>query len=111
MDYKTAVLEGCKLFPMQTFGAWFGNHAERACVNGAALGGLLNDKTAAWVTRNPYGTIRDAFPVLSTLTLCPALSAACGFSKRHHLVLDITVHLNDHHYWSREKIADWVDEL
>ena len=110
MDYKTTVLEGCKLFPMQAFGVWFGNH-ERACVNGSALGGLLNGKTAAWVTSNPYGTIRNAFPVLSTLTLCPALNAACAFSKHYHPVLDITVHLNDHHYWSREQIADWVDGL
>jgi hypothetical protein len=25
--------------------------------------------------------------------------------------LAATTHLNDHHYWSRERIADWIDQL
>lgn len=24
---------------------------------------------------------------------------------------DMIIHLNDHHHWSRERIADWVDEF
>ena len=110
MDYKTAVLEGCKLFPMQAFNLWFGQDSSSACVNGTALGGLLQDAFIVWLRGHYSLTLIDAFPILSTRTICPSLLADYGCSLERS-VLDMTIHLNDRHRWTREKIADWVDEL
>ena len=64
--------------------------------------------------RHPLtGPLVKAIPALMTARAkCPAWNAD---DFREHpnqrLVIDLVVHLNDHHKWSREAIADWLDTL
>lgn len=120
MDYKTAVLEGCKLSPMQIGGQLFQvtSTSQRliaripwkrnvhSCVNGAALIGFYQDVGKARHDISPYHTLRETFPILSTSAACPV--RPCSL---HMSVLNATVHLNDSHDWTREAIAEWVDTL
>lgn len=46
------------------------------------------------------------WPFLKRLTVCPE----CG-SKETHGAGIISVHLNDNHRWTRERIADWVETI
>lgn len=116
MDYQTAVLEGCKLYPEQAFHHWFTlslcktSHTTliRACVNGAALAGLIGE--AAYSDSAPWNSLKEAFPVLGRKSFCPVCPPEA--SNRHdRLVSDLTVHLNDTHKWSRERIAQFVADL
>ena len=104
MDYQTAVLEGCKLLPKQAHKCWF-EHAYSACVNGAALAGFLNSVEEAESERAPLSKLRDAFPVLEKRASCPECD------DRALRVIDLTIHLNDWHNWTRERIAQFVTDL
>ena len=52
--------------------------------------------------------LKDMIPGLSSPVPsgCPACLATQGFS-----VIQLIIHLNDHHKWTRERIADWLDSL
>ena len=114
MDYQTAVLEGCKLLPKQAHKCWFEHaitgvldyhHTTSACVNGAALAGFLNSVEEAESEKAPYSKLRDAFPVLEKPASCPECA------DRALRVIDLTIHLNDWHGWTRERIAQFVADL
>lgn len=54
------------------------------------------------------GTIGILFPGVSLHDVhCPA----CPSEYPPHNVGSVIMHLNDTHWWSRERIADWLDEL
>ena len=103
MDYQTAVLEGCKIFPTQAHRLWFASSG-MACVNGAALAGFLNDAELAWADESPSATLGQMFPILRTTASCPEC-------PRKATLLNLTIHLNDYHLWTRERIAQFVADL
>lgn len=59
--------------------------------------------------------------ILTTRTNCPMTKeeaeCPCGCKQMfvcehtHYSIWDLIQHLNDKHQWTREKIADWLDEL
>lgn len=55
------------------------------------------------------GTLDSLVPMLGTASaVCPA--KGCERAKPKKLKETI-IHLNDHHHWTRESIADWLDTL
>jgi len=105
MDFQTAVLEGIKLAPFQVFGCFVDSSSEEgACVMGTALLGLLQNmyKVSQMRPWAVYFELLAAFPVLESRRSCPE----CGVSD---LAAYVGVHLNDSHRWSRERIAQWIE--
>lgn len=49
--------------------------------------------------------LREAFPKLKDRKGCPA----CQYPNSSETVEHLIIHLNDVHKWSREAIAEWVD--
>lgn len=51
----------------------------------------------------------DTYPELDNVhTICPV--SLC-YATDSRSILSVIVHLNDHHQWSREAIADWLDSI
>ena len=94
MRYSEAIRLGSMLKP-QGFG--FGSQQGGSCANNAALeaSGALN--------------VYTAWPWAEVVVPCPACQTTYDprFSRGLH---GIVPHLNDIHRWSREAIADWVEE-
>lgn len=113
MTLAEAIRKGAEQCP-QAFGAWrrvVEGLTVEACVLGAAA--------LAW-----YGELGDegtrakaieAFPVLTRPWPgeCPVFG--CVDKRGDGILLftleQVLIHLNDHHRWSRERIADWVERL
>lgn len=59
-------------------------------------------------------TLKELFPGVKEGAKCPIPEQDdCGLAEddyRDH-VYNIVMHLNDHHMWSREEIADWLESL
>ena len=90
-----AIRLGCLLAPVQAFGA-FEDGPGTACVLGAmnlGLGRAINDS-------NLYPP--PSFEVI--------YRQPCAANPRH-VGLASPAHLNDHHHWTRERIADWLEGL
>jgi len=47
-------------------------------------------------------------PGLMAMVTCPTCPSAAGASM---ILRYLVIHLNDHHHWSRERIADYLDGL
>ena len=85
-----AIRRGCVARPIQAFGSmWVGENA--ACALGAAI-------EAHFAGR--HDAARE----------CPDCGAPAmhGFGPKS---LCLLAHLNDDHRWTRERIADWLDQL
>ena len=54
--------------------------------------------------------VGQAFPVLLEpfRGACPVTGCA-EFPNKYAKRLDLVVHLNDEHFWSREDVADWIE--
>lgn len=101
MTLSEAIRLGAALRP-QGFGE-FERHG-RTCAIGAAMEATAFWQTAVW----PEGWMA----LFNQATTCP--DAGCQFAwpvDEARLVWDVIVHLNDHHRWARERIADWVETL
>lgn len=100
MRYAEAIREGIKRIPFQVHGyagiAEFG----QGCVHSTAL--FAAGKTWA-------GPVGLHFPDIDgRLVKCPAGNCVCSEPS---LLVGIAIHLNDFHRWTREAIADWVDQV
>lgn len=54
--------------------------------------------------------LREKIPGTKVSVSHPATENSC-ISKHHRTVWEMVMHLNDHHHWTREAIADWIDTL
>lgn len=71
---------------------------------GDALGFSHSTDVAA-----PYPQLRDRFRWLDAPRACHIDGCTDdNFDGRFNDTLQIVYHLNDHHHWTREQIADWV---
>ena len=103
-ELASAIRAGASRRPDQAFGDYFvGSRA--SCALGAAYEGmyrLANDMSGQRPTRD----LTSFFDCLEgTIRACPI--EGC---KKRLILSAMIVHLNDHHEWSREKIADWLEE-
>lgn len=94
MKLSEAIRLGSMLGPQVFDGLFDGNGG--ACAIGAAYLAI------GQIT----GPLRDHFPWASHMTnQCPACP--------HRGLINgaVVAHLNDHHYWTREAIADWIETI
>lgn len=103
MKISEAMRKGAKMGP-QLFGM-FGDGTGGSCGQGAiALGaGLATSETLMpHLTAQARKLLKEYFPELRSISACPACPV--------HLYVDEgIVHLNDHHKWTRERIAGWIE--
>src|SRR5262245_11225836 len=99
-----AIRTGAEKRPEQAFGHYFvGRHA--SCALGAAYEGVYRLAKEMGGQR-PTKDLVWFFDCLEGMVLgCPA--EGC---KKRLLLGAMIVHLNDHHQWSREQIATWLEE-
>lgn len=111
MSISNHMREGAKLRP-QAFGEYFiecnGNYC--SCAMGAAYESVTNRVEFDL----DYTDIIDLFDInikSDPIFDCPeADNCDHELYLRHNDIVDIITHLNDHHLWSREAIADWLEE-
>lgn len=77
---------------------------------------LSNDGVSLFSTNQ--GTLlskksQDLPGVSNVVQDCPEVSCkhVYDFKGKSTSVMDMVMHLNDYHRWTREQIADWIDEL
>ena len=105
MRLSEAIRLGAMLKPRQAFGAWLDEDGG-TCAIGAALdafGALNADGTAdeqKWA---------EAVKCVRPTTFIPNACPACF--RTSDRVDDTMRHLNNHHRWTREQIADWVESI
>lgn len=96
--------------PVLTDSMWWGSYLIKDM-----LGSYTFEPTISWsfapFTTSPGigGALKALVPALGTgSAVCPGK----GCERAKPKPLDETIiHLNDHHHWSRESIADWLDTL
>jgi hypothetical protein len=103
-ELASAIRAGASRRPEQAFGDYFiGRRA--SCALGAAYEGMYR-LAADMSGQRPTKDLTSFFDCLEgTIRACPV--EGC---KKRLLLSAMIVHLNDHHEWSREKIADWLEE-
>ena len=104
MKMWEAILEGSKL-TKQAFGRWVNEAMTATCALGAAMlvsGGLKQGYMC------PSKDIRVTFPVGAQPRRCPLTECTTIAGGD---VASTIAHLNDHHLWSREKIAYWLRDI
>lgn len=98
-----AIRLGITRRPQQSFGEYYRGRGA-SCALGAAYEGIF--RLPAYAEGIHPHRLDRLFECLDfSITACPA-----GCRKRIPLGAMI-VHLNDHHEWTREQIADWVLSL
>ena len=112
MKLSEAIREGAKIRP-QAFGKFFAEGEEQAtsCALGAAMEGAglvpmpLNFGNAG------YDTLRQEWPEIEAQEItCPAGCKNDWRCEAGGSIEDIIQHLNDTCRWTREQIADWLQE-
>ena len=92
--------------PTQAVGEW----TVASCLVGAAFEAYTGTIASGVVQTHVYATVRRAFPVATRMGVaCPE----CTYFHDDHLrpigeLLDVAVHGNDFHHWSREQGADFI---
>ena len=103
-ELASAIRAGASRRPEQAFGDYFvGRRA--SCALGAAYEGIYR-LASDMDGRRPTKDLTTFFDCLEgSVRPCPV--EGC---KKRLLLSAMIVHLNDHHQWSREHIADWLEE-
>ena len=101
-----AMLVGAQRGP-QVFGTWGDGHGG-TCAMGAVMCGIGCEIDDVW-NFNPFTQVRETFPELKLFADCPD-GQDCGNDT--HLqpltLMEVIMHLNDRHKWSRQRIAEWL---
>jgi hypothetical protein len=99
-ELADAILAGVRRRPMQSFGEYYKGR-NSSCALGAAYEGIYRlPREAEGIKPRRLDLLFDCLD--NTVRVCPA----CG---RKRLPLGaIIIHLNDHHEWTREQIAEWL---
>jgi hypothetical protein len=80
-----------------------------------ADGGVVNSAPKAQgINGVPVNEVANKLPGMNTKVDCPNDNCFDSITKETYYsarLYGMIQHLNDHHKWTREKIADWLDEL
>lgn len=74
-------------------------------------GGIPSVTVSDTVTMNTIYELEEALPGTEATVHCPGGITDPGIRCTARSIWLQVQHLNDFHRWSREKIADWIDEL
>lgn len=108
MKLSEAIRAGCLMKPVQGFGSKsIETTQDKVCVLGAAGcgAGMNNDN---WGTA--FTKLRDEFPILNERVAEPPESIRLYSPKDNRLQTCMWI-LNDAFRWTRERIADWVEQI
>jgi hypothetical protein len=99
-ELADAILDGISRRPEQAFGEYYKGD-RRSCALGAAYEGIYR------LPRNADGLRPRRLDLLfdcldNQVRICPACA------KKRLPLGAIIIHLNDHHQWTREQIAQWL---
>jgi len=102
MKLYKLMLKGSKMGP-QVFGTW-SDGGNGTCAMGAIMLGCGLMQYNEWY--QSLSVVRSQFPELSVPTTCPVE----GCFRAHHgmNLMNVIMHLNDFHTWSRQRIAEWL---
>ncbi len=102
-----AILLGSK-GTTQAFDVLRDRHGE-TCALGAALEAIGVDLAQPTIAPPPDDTLRERWPNLYRpySKACP-VDRCYDINVRMYGVMHLIVHLNDHHRWPRETIAQWL---
>jgi hypothetical protein len=98
-----AIRLGAMLRP-QCFGRTFAD--KKSCAMGAAYEAVAGMKTLPNYLPSIWSFLAERFPVLKISASCPQ----CSWTPIPVYLVDVIVHLNDSHHWTREQIAAYVSE-
>jgi hypothetical protein len=101
LQLSEAIRLGAMLRP-QGLGAYLRDG--KSCALGAALEAVGTVPSQLESAGTTLGEIIHRWSVAAVGARCPR----CRGSYYVMTVVEAIVHLNDHHHWSREEIADWV---
>jgi hypothetical protein len=116
MKFSEAIRLGATM-RRQTRGEYFTRGGQRSCALGAAIdaagiklvpcNGLARDRRTGLMAdfKWKYVWPDEWTKVIGYFTTCPACHEFCGEVRR------IVSHLNDKHRWTREQIADFVEDV
>src|SRR5687767_14918938 len=103
-SFSDAIRYGATLRPQGEGGTSAQAAVGRSC---AILAGAEAMTGTLWIDGD-YQLVKRAFPYLLNPAECPQ-HCQDGISYKPKL-LDVLYHLNDEHKWTREAIADWLQE-
>ena len=99
-ELADAILEGIERRPEQSFGEYFRGRRS-SCALGAAYEGIYRlPREADGIKPRRLDLLFDCLD--NQVRICPACA------KKRLPLGAIIIHLNDHHQWSREAIAEWL---
>lgn len=108
MRLSEAILLGAMSSP-QSFGDFMDKDGQTCALGAAAL--AMGVDPAQSVSMR-WAVLNTRYSLLEENAKCPACSLVSGWWRRFRNeesdVEDVIVHLNDDHYWTRERIANWL---
>jgi hypothetical protein len=119
--FSEAIREGAKLRPVQAFHRFFDVETGGTCATGAALEAIFEEPFTNELLIERWDEVLDALSTdysymgkLKVEMPCECDQLYDGPSDtdpegRIHKADTIAVHLNNHHKWTREAIADWLE--
>jgi hypothetical protein len=120
-SFSEAIREGARIRPAQAFHKFYDAENDGTCATGAALeaifGETFTNEILTEKREEVRSVLRSDFPYMIGLKVtipceCPRLyDGPCDVDTagRIHGLANVVVHLNNHHHWTREQIADWVE--
>lgn len=121
--WSEAIRAGIAIRPVQAFHKFYDAETGGTCANGAALEAIFGETFDNEKLRDQWdevsAVIREYYkPCLNHRVAlpCECISLLDGPLEmedltvgRVHRLDNIVVHLNNHHRWTRETIADWLE--
>lgn len=105
MRLYQAMLEGSKR-TYQAFGTWHDGDGG-TCAMGAVMTGLGYVINAHdWY--EAFKRMQSEFPELMNDASCPECGPIASMWGKVPTLMDVIMHLNDRHKWSRQRIAEWL---
>ena len=104
-----AIRQGCKRGP-QVYGQWYDGNGGSCVMGAAAYGaGIPYNELTQWPDLVAF---MRQYPYLHTPSNCPVDSCDSFYHVQNKsTLLEVLIHLNDRHLWSRETIADWLTPI
>lgn len=104
MRLSDAIRAGAKMKPHGVGSSTVVSTGEKVCALGAAACGAGIDTISSFAA---YNILKNRFPILREEVRCESNPSKCRTGD----VCEVIYHLNDGDGWSRERIADWVEQV
>lgn len=121
--WSEAIRAGIAIRPVQAFNKFYDPETDGTCANGAALEAIFGETFDNEKIRARWSEVGNVIREYYSLCLNHRVLLPCDCAElfdgprgmedepegRLHRLDNIVVHLNNHHRWTREQIADWLE--